>query len=36
MTDTSKIREFVGWSPTVALPQILQDVVDYYRRGGGS
>jgi UDP-glucose 4-epimerase len=31
--DISKIQEFVGWQPTIALPQILSDVVEYYRRG---
>ncbi|HEX2569738.1 MAG TPA: GDP-mannose 4,6-dehydratase [Polyangia bacterium] len=31
--DISKIHEFVGWEPTIALPQILSDVVEYYRRG---
>lgn len=31
--DISKVHEFVGWQPTIALPQILADVVEYYRRG---
>jgi UDP-glucose 4-epimerase len=31
--DISKIHEFVGWQPTIGLPQILTDVVEYYRRG---
>ncbi len=31
--DTSKIKSLIGWHPTVALPQILADVVEYYRRG---
>ena len=31
--DISKIHEFVGWQPTITLPQILSDVVEYYRRG---
>lgn len=32
--DTSKIRELVGWEPTMSLPQILTDVVEHYRRLG--
>ena len=31
--DTTKIKNFIGWQPTIALPQILSDVVEYYRRG---
>jgi UDP-glucose 4-epimerase len=31
--DTTKIRNLIGWQPTIALPQILADVVDYIRRG---
>ena len=31
--DISKVHEFVGWQPTIGLPQILADVVEYYRRG---
>jgi UDP-glucose 4-epimerase len=31
--DTSKIRNLIGWHPTIGLPQILSDVVEYYRRG---
>ncbi|MSP59303.1 MAG: NAD-dependent epimerase/dehydratase family protein [Myxococcales bacterium] len=30
--DTGKIKNFIGWTPTVALPQILADVVEFYRR----
>lgn len=31
--DTSKIKQLVGWEPTIALPQILKDVEEYQRRG---
>jgi UDP-glucose 4-epimerase len=31
--DTAKIKALIGWEPTIALPQILADVVEYYRRG---
>ena len=31
--DTTKIRNLVGWQPTVALQQILADVVEFHRRG---
>jgi len=31
--DTTKIRDLIGWQPTIALPQILADVVEFYRRG---
>jgi UDP-glucose 4-epimerase len=30
--DTSKIKAAIGWQPTMDLPQILGDVVSYYRR----
>ncbi|HZU82532.1 MAG TPA: GDP-mannose 4,6-dehydratase, partial [Polyangiaceae bacterium] len=30
--DTTKIRDLIGWQPTIALPQILADVVEFYRR----
>ncbi len=29
--DISKIKTLIGWQPTIALPQILADVVGYYR-----
>jgi UDP-glucose 4-epimerase len=29
--DTSKIKSFIGWQPTIALPQILSDVVEFLR-----
>jgi UDP-glucose 4-epimerase len=31
--DTTKIRNLIGWQPTIGLPQILADVIEYYRRG---
>jgi UDP-glucose 4-epimerase len=31
--DTGKIRNLIGWQPTIGLPQILSDVVEYCRRG---
>jgi len=31
--DTSKVKNLIGWQPTIGLPQILSDVVEYYRRG---
>jgi UDP-glucose 4-epimerase len=31
--DTTKIKSLIGWQPTIGLPQILADVVEYYRRG---
>ena len=31
--DTGKIRNLIGWRPTIELPQILADVVEFYRRG---
>ncbi len=31
--DTTKIKNLIGWQPTVSLPQILTDVVEFYRRG---
>jgi UDP-glucose 4-epimerase len=30
----SKITSLVGWHPTIALPQILADVIEHFRRGG--
>ena len=30
--DTSKIHGAIGWKPTIELPQILTDVISYYRR----
>jgi UDP-glucose 4-epimerase len=30
--DLGKIKNSIGWSPTIALPQILTDVIDYQRR----
>ncbi len=30
--DLSKIGAAIGWKPTIALPQILRDVIDFYRR----
>jgi UDP-glucose 4-epimerase len=30
--DTSKIKDLIGWEPTIALPQILKDVEEFYRR----
>jgi UDP-glucose 4-epimerase len=30
--DLGKIKNSIGWSPTIALPQILMDVIDYQRR----
>jgi UDP-glucose 4-epimerase len=30
--DISKISGTIGWKPTIALPQILSDVVEFYRR----
>ena len=30
--DLSKIQAAVGWKPSIALPQILADVIDYYKR----
>jgi UDP-glucose 4-epimerase len=32
--DTNKIKNLIGWQPTIALPQILSDVVEFQRRGG--
>ena len=29
--DTTKIKALTGWQPTIALPQILGDVVEYFR-----
>jgi UDP-glucose 4-epimerase len=29
--DLTKIKSFVGWQPTIQLPQILSDVVDSFR-----
>lgn len=29
--DTAKIQALFGWKPTIALPQILADVVEYFR-----
>jgi UDP-glucose 4-epimerase len=31
--DTTKIKALIGWQPTIPLPQILSDVVEFYRRG---
>ena len=31
--DTTKVKALIGWQPTIALPQILSDVVEFYRRG---
>ena len=30
--DLTKIRALIEWQPTIGLPQILEDVVDFYRR----
>jgi UDP-glucose 4-epimerase len=30
--DTSKIQAAIGWKPTIGLPQILTDVIEYQRR----
>jgi UDP-glucose 4-epimerase len=30
--DLSKIQAAIGWKPTIALPQILTDVIEYQRR----
>jgi len=30
--DTAKIKGLIGWQPTIALPQILSDVVEHFRR----
>ena len=30
--DITKIKGIIGWQPTIQLPQILSDVVEYYRR----
>jgi UDP-glucose 4-epimerase len=30
--DTTKIRGAIGWAPTIALPQILKDVIEHQRR----
>jgi len=32
--DLSKIKNTIGWSPTIALPQILNDVIEHQRRAG--
>jgi UDP-glucose 4-epimerase len=29
--DTTKIKALTGWQPTIALPQILGDVIEYFR-----
>ena len=29
--DTAKIKALIGWQPTIALPQILTDVVEHFR-----
>jgi hypothetical protein len=29
--DTTKIRTLLGWQPTIKLPQILTDVVEFLR-----
>ena len=29
--DTTKIKGLIGWEPSIALPQILADVVEYFR-----
>lgn len=31
--DLSKVRNLIGWQPTIGLEQILRDVIDYCRRG---
>ena len=31
--DTAKIKKLLGWQPTIALPQILTDVVEHFRAG---
>jgi UDP-glucose 4-epimerase len=33
--DTAKIRQWLDWRPTRSLDQILADVIDEHRRGGG-
>ena len=30
--DTAKIHKLIGWTPTIGLPQILADVVEFQRR----
>jgi UDP-glucose 4-epimerase len=30
--DISKLAATIGWKPTIALPQILSDVIEFYRR----
>jgi hypothetical protein len=30
--DLGKNKNCFGWSPTIALPQILTDVIEYQRR----
>jgi UDP-glucose 4-epimerase len=30
--DTTKIKSLIGWEPTIALPKILKDVEDFYRK----
>ncbi|HZS38694.1 MAG TPA: GDP-mannose 4,6-dehydratase [Polyangia bacterium] len=30
--DTGKINAAIGWKPSIALPQILGDVIDFYKR----
>ena len=32
--DTTKIKQLIGWEPTISLPQILKDVEEHYRRVG--
>ena len=32
--DLSKIKNTIGWLPTIALPQILNDVIEHQRRAG--
>jgi len=29
--DLSKIRRFIGWKPTLTLPEILSEIIEYYR-----
>ena len=30
--DLSKIKAAIDWQPTIALPQILTDVIDFHKR----
>jgi UDP-glucose 4-epimerase len=28
----AKMKSFVGWEPTIQLPQIISDVIEFYRK----